>query len=122
MKERFLPLVTLICLATSVTLITIGCGTLQREFLGSPQPVALLESNQLPVTVTPPITEQLRAAAPFVETYAPAPWGGLVAAAMNLLATGAASVATFHARNAAVQSAASAKSSASAAASSNSPA
>ena len=115
MIRKLLPAVTLACLTSSIILAASGCAAVKREFLSQASPGPGIVSTNGPLSVTPPITEQLNAVAPIVEAAVPAPWGGLIAAAMNLLATGAAGFATFHARNASASSAAAAKSASAAA-------
>ena len=119
MKNKLLPLVVLACLTSSVALTLTACGSLRTEFLGPPPAQPTLVTNYAaattgstappvavsitstpapaPSSVTPPISDQLRAAAPVVGAVVPQPWGGLAAALMNLLATGAAAFATFRA-------------------------
>ena len=123
MKNQLLPLVVLASLVSSVTLSITGCGALRTEFLGPPPGPPTLTTNYAPAitgstappvavsvtstpapapaSVTPPISDQLRAAAPIVAAVAPQPYGSLAAALMNLLATGAAAFATFRAGSAA---------------------
>ena len=123
MKNKLLPLIVLACLTSSVALTLTACGSLRTEFLGPPPAQPTVTTNYAPVipgstappvavsitstpapapaSVTPPISDQLRAAAPVVGAVVPQPWGGLAAALMNLLATGAAAFATFRAGSAA---------------------
>lgn len=100
-SDRWLIINTVLLFSSAVLCLS-GCAAIKKEFFS--QPVVTTNSQgTLSFTVpTPPITDQLRAAAPIVEASVPAPWGTLVAALMNLAATGAAAFATFHARNAAV--------------------
>ena len=116
MKQNLLSFVVLACLVSSVTLTTLGCGSLKREFLGSALPPPTITTNAVtgvvtstpapaPASVTPPISDQLRAAAPVVAAVVPQPYGSLAAALMNLLATGAAAFATFRAGSAATANA-----------------
>jgi hypothetical protein len=122
-KKNLLPLLVLACLTSSVALTLTACGSLRSEFLGPPPAPPTLTTNYAPtipgstappvvvsitstpapapVSVTPPISDQLRAAGPIVNSLVPQPYGALAAAAMNLLATGAAAFATFRAGRAA---------------------
>jgi len=101
--DRWLIINTVLLFSSAVLCLS-GCAAVKKEFFS--QPVVTTNSQgTLSFTVTnPPITDQLRAAAPIVEASMPAPWGTLVAALMNLVATGCAAFATFHARSAAVAS------------------
>lgn len=98
---------------SSLLLLVASCSALNSEFgLTDPTlPSQVGVSNSPQDTV--PISDQLTAAAPVVQSVVPAPWGTLIAAMMNLAATGAAAFATFHARASASSSADAAASSAS---------
>ena len=87
-----LLLIAIILLAGSLFLTS--CGTLRTEF-----------NSPAGTTNAPPISTQLTIAAPYVAAAVPLPWGAMIAALMNLAATGAATVAAFHARSAAASSA-----------------
>jgi hypothetical protein len=100
--------IVLVTLLTSLTLTVCSCAALKSEFLGpQPAPPAIttnavtgavtITPTQVPVSVIPPISAQLSQAAPIVSALVPAPYGSLLAALMNLLATGAATYATFRA-------------------------
>lgn len=123
MKRNLLPLTLLACLTSSIVLTLTACGSLRSEFLGPPPAPPTAVTNYAPAipgstlppvpvsvtytpapapaSVTPPIAEQLRAAAPVVAVAGGPVYGSLAAALMNLLATGAAAFATFRAGSAA---------------------
>ena len=111
----------LVCLISSITLLCLSCAALKNEFGINPGPGNMTTNGVGQVNVQPPISAQLNQAAPVVQATVPEPYGTLIAALLNLAATGAAAFATFHARSAAASaqtaSASSAASSASAAAS-----
>ncbi len=90
-----------LCMALCASSAFVGCAALQSELTPSTPAV----TNAVTGVVTPPgppvATAQLQSAATVAAAVVPEPWGTLIAAALNLLATGAAAYATFHARVAA---------------------
>lgn len=127
MKKNLLPLTLLACLTSSIVLTLTACGSLRTEFLGPPPAPPTVTTNYAPaipgstappvpvsvtytpapapVSVTPPISDQLRQAAPVVAALGGPGYGTMAAAIMNLLATGAAAFATFRAGSAATANA-----------------
>lgn len=81
-------------LVATVVLFCSACAALKTELGVGVQP-----------TNNPPLAVQLNTAAPVVAAVVPTPWGTLLSAVLNLMATGAAAFATFHARAAARTSA-----------------
>ncbi len=83
--------IVLLLLLTSLSLSVISCGTLKSEF-----------TKPTPTAGDPPAVAQLHEAASVAAVALPGPSGMLVAAIINLLATGASAFATFHARSVSV--------------------
>jgi len=78
---------------------------MKHEFYGNPATDTVCTSPGTPGVVVPPAANQLREGAAVVGSVVPEPWGLMVAALMNLLSTGAATIATFHARSTAAANA-----------------
>lgn len=112
MKHKLLT-VCIVLFLTSVTLFISACAALKSEFLGTPPAGTVITNAALQTTQPPPITGQLQEAALIAQEAAPAPYGSLIAAALNGAATLAAAFAAFHARSAAAASATAATASAS---------
>lgn len=111
MKHK-LFILSIVLVLTSVTLFITACTALKSEFLGTPPAGTVITNAALQTTQPPPITGQLQAAAQIAQEAAPAPYGSLIAAALNGAATLAAAFAAFHARSAAASSATAATASA----------
>lgn len=91
-----------------------GCSALQSELTPSTPAVTNAVTGVVTPPGPPPAATQLQGAAVVAQEAVPAPYGTLLAALLNLLATGAAAYATFHARQAAVSASSAAQASASA--------
>jgi hypothetical protein len=116
MKIKLIHIV-LVTLFTSITLSVCSCSALKSELYGQPVQPAVIATNTATGVITmkpavydpstvPPIVPQLQAASQTAGMVVPQPYGSLIAALLNLAATGAAAFATFHARNSAAQNAA----------------